>query len=183
MMDDARNKLGAITRKILDPGKTLIDLIFQAQALSTFFESVTQFSIDPTRDIATGETRLDSGLAISPTLAAMCIRESFRTLAFIRGLAASISDALHPNRPVRVLYAGCGPFALLAVPLMTVFPGKQATFTLLDIHQECVDSVLSLVNALGLSSHLDGAVCGDATLYEIPAGRKPDVIVSETIHL
>jgi hypothetical protein len=28
MMDDARNKLGAITRKILDPGKELIDLIF-----------------------------------------------------------------------------------------------------------------------------------------------------------
>jgi predicted RNA methylase len=64
---------------------------------------------------------------------------------------------------------------------MTVFPGKQATFTLLDIHQECIDSASSLENALGPSSHLDGAVCGDATNYEISAGRKPDVIVSETM--
>lgn len=180
-MNFARDELETITREVLAPGKELSDLVLQAAALREFFERVTHFNIDPTRNIATGETRLDSGLAISPTLAAMCVRESFRTLAFIRGLAEAISDSLCPGRPVRVLYAGCGPFALLALPLMTVFPCEQTTFTLLDVHQECIDGALSLIDSLGISSSLDDAVCVDAAQYEIPADRKPDIIVSEAM--
>lgn len=136
--------LTAITRAIISPEKELADLIPQAQALRDLFERRTHFCIDQDRDIATGQTRLASGLAISPTLAAMCARELFRTLAFIRGLAEAINDAMHPDRPVRVLYAGCGPYALLAVPLMTVFSSAQVTFTLMDIHQECLDSAQAL---------------------------------------
>jgi hypothetical protein len=180
-MMSARDELRSITHEILEPGKELIDLIAPANALIEFFEKLTQFSIDPTRNIAAGETRLDSGLAISPTLAAMCIRQQFRTLAFIRGLAEAISDTLQPDRPVCVLYAGCGPYALLAIPLMTLFSREQVRFTLLDIHQECVDSALSISDSLGLSSHIESAVCADATRYEIPANRRPDIIVSETM--
>jgi hypothetical protein len=176
-----RDVLEAITREILKPDRALSGLIPQAQALRDFFEGITHFTIDPTHDIAAGQTRLDSGLAISPTLAAMCLREQFRTLAFIRGLAAAIDDARCPDRPVRVLYAGCGPFALLAVPLMTAFSPAQARFTLLDIHQECVVDAVSLIHSLGLSVHIDGAICADATRYEIPTSDKPDVIVSETM--
>lgn len=176
-----KDELEDITREILEPDRELIDLIPQANALTKFFESITQFSIDPTRDIGAGGSRLDSGLAISPTLAAMCVREQFRTLAFIRGLAGAIEDTLRPDRPVRVLYAGCGPYALLAVPLMTVFSPRQVRFTLLDIHQECVDDAVSLIQSLGVASHINGAVCADATLYEIPAEEKPDIIVSETM--
>ncbi len=180
-MPDARKELEAIIREVLAPGKELTDLIPQASALRALFERLTQFSIDPTRDIAAGETRLDSGLAISPTLAAMCIREPFRTLAFLRGLAEAIGDSLRPDRPVCVLYAGCGPFALLAVPLMTVFSREQAMFTLLDVHQECIDTASVLVESLGLCSHLDGMICGDAAHYMIPADGRPDIIVSETM--
>lgn len=181
MMFDNREELKTITGEILESDKKLIDLIPQAQALREFFEGITHFSIDPLRDIATGQTRLDSGLAISPTLAAMCVREAFRTIAFIRGLAEAIEDTLRPDRPVRVLYAGCGPYALLAVPLMTVFSPEQVRFTLLDIHQESVDSVLHLIETLGFSSHIECAICADATRYEIPVSNRPDVIVSETM--
>lgn len=180
-MTFGRDELDAITREILIPERTLVDLLPQAQALREFFEGITRFNIDPARDIAVGQTRLDSGLAISPVLAAMCIREAFRTLAFIRGLADAIADAQCPDRPVRVLYAGCGPFALLAVPLMTVFSSEQVQFTLLDIHQECLDDAAALIQSLGLSVHVDVVVCADATRYEIPAECCPDVIVSETM--
>ncbi len=173
--------LTTISREITSPGKELVDLVPQAQALRDLFERRTNFRIDQDRDIATGQTRLASGLAISPTLAAMCARELFRTLAFIRGLSEAIAEAARPDRPVRVLYAGCGPYALLAVPLMTVFSREQVTFTLMDIHQECLDSALALIDSLGLSQHLDGSVCADATRYRIPADRMPDVIVSETM--
>lgn len=180
-MNSDLGELEKITREIINPEKELKDLILAAEALRDLFERWTHFRIDPERDIGTGETRLDSGLAISPTLAAMCIRELFRTPAFIRGLHEAISDAMHSGKPVHVLYAGCGPYALLAVPLMTVFPPEQVKFTLLDIHQECLDQALALIESLGLSQHINDSLCVDATCYKIPADKKPDVIVSETM--
>jgi hypothetical protein len=181
MADHDLEALAAITREILRPERELGDLIPQAQALRDLFERWTHFRIAPDRDIATGQTRLAGGLAISPTLAAMCARELFRTLAFIRGLAQAVTDAAQPGRPVRVLYAGCGPYALLAAPLMTVFSPEQVTFALLDIHQECLDSAIALIGTLGLSNHVTGSVCTDATSYRIPTDAAPDVVVSETM--
>lgn len=181
MTDSDLQELKTIAREILEPEKELIDLLPQVQALRDMLERRTHFVVDHDRDVAVGGTRLSRGLAISPTLAAMCARELFRTPAFIRGLADAIRDAMHPGRPVRILYAGCGPYALLALPLMTVFSREQATFTLLDIHQECLDSANALIESFGLADRLDGSVCADATRYRIPEDKKPDVIVSETM--
>ncbi|MBE0620238.1 MAG: hypothetical protein IH605_06570 [Burkholderiales bacterium] len=182
-MNSDLDELKTITLEIVNPERSLIDLIPQATALRDLFERRANFRIDHERSIAAGETRLSSGLAISPTLAAMCLRESFRTLAFIRGLNQAINDAMamRPGRPVRVLYAGCGPYALLAVPLMTVFPREQLVFTLLEVHPESLDRALTLIDSFGLAHCLDKALCADATRYQIPADSKPDVIVSETM--
>lgn len=180
-MKDDLDELKRISSAILDPEKTLTDLIPEAQALRDLFERKARFCIDHRRDLAAGESRLDSGLAISPTLAAMCIRELFRTTAFVRGLGTAIRDALYSGRPAHVLYAGCGPYATLAVPLMAAFTREQVSFTLLDIHQESLDKALALIDSFGLSHYVDASVCADATRYRIPADEKPDVIVSETM--
>jgi hypothetical protein len=180
-MTNDPDALKKITQAILDPDKELKDLIAEAQALRDLFETLTDFQINPEGGIGVGETRLDSGLAISPTTAAMCIRELFRTCAFIRGLGEAIRDSINPERPVRVLYAGCGPYATLALPLMTVFSKEQVVFTLLDIHQECLDDAMKLIDSFGLSGHVEECLCVDATAYRIPDDKKPDVIVSETM--
>jgi hypothetical protein len=174
-------ELRLITRQILAPEKELKDLIQDAIALRDLFERLTNFRIDHEQDIGEGQTRLDSGLAISPTLAAMCIRELFRTMAFIRGLNDAISDATSPDRPTRVLYAGCGPYALLAVPLMAVLAPKKVIFTLMDIHPECLEKARTLIVSLGLSRYVADYLDADATRYQIPEDKKPDVIVSETM--
>lgn len=174
-------KLRNICEGIIDPAKDLIDIIQHAQALKDLLEQRTNFSPDTGLDISEGETRLASGLAISPALAAMCLRELFRTPAFIRGLHEAIREAIRPGQPVRVLYAGCGPYALLALPLMTIFTREQVTFTLLDIHQECLDKAMALIDMFGLSDRVAESLCVDATLYRIADDKKPDVIVSETM--
>lgn len=174
-------ELNHLTTQILDPTKELKDLIPQAIALRDLFEARANFRTDTGQDIAAGQTRLDSGLAISPALAAMCIRELYRTLAFIRGLHGAIGDAAISQRPVRVLYAGCGPYALLALPLMSVLPRERVVFTLLDIHQECLDKARALIDSYGLGHFVEGFVCADATRYQIPKEQHPDVIVSETM--
>ncbi|MDD5058024.1 MAG: class I SAM-dependent methyltransferase [Sideroxydans sp.] len=175
------DELKRLTTQILDPNKELKDLIPQATALRDLFETRTNFRTDTGQDIGAGQTRLESGLAISPALAAMCIRELFRTLAFIRGLHEAINDAATSQRPVRVLYAGCGPYALLALPLMTVLPRERVTFTLLDIHAECLDKARALIDSFGLSHFVDEFVCADATRHQIPKDKLPGVIVSETM--
>lgn len=176
-----KDELKCLAAQILSSDKELKDLIPQAMALRDLFEKRTNFRIDPQQNIAAGQTRLASGLAISPALAAMCIRELFRTLAFVRGLHEAINAVAKPQCPVRVLYAGCGPYALLALPLMSMLSRERVVFTLLDIHQECLDKARLLIDSFGLGHYVEAYVCADATRYQIPKDKLPDVIVSETM--
>lgn len=180
MLDDL-SELERIARAILSPQHTLQDLLPEAQALRDLLERRTHFGFSLENRDGLQETRLDSGLAISPTMAAMCLRELYRTPVFIRGLGMAVTDSLRADRPVRVLYAGCGPYALLALPLMTVFSREQAVFTLLDIHQPCLDDAMTLIASLGLSDRVTKCICTDAAQHQIPGDEIPDVIVSETM--
>jgi len=106
-----------------------------------------------------------------------------RTIVFIRGLRAAIREKREAlvNRPVRVLYAGCGPFGTLAVPLVAVLEEEEAQFTLLDIHEESIASVRTLVEELGVAGSISEFVVSDAMKYEVNRSEKPDVIVMETM--
>ncbi|MGE0358829.1 MAG: hypothetical protein AB7P08_18140 [Burkholderiales bacterium] len=132
-------------------------------------------------DIAAGETLTPDGIAISPTMAAMCAEDFVRTIKFIRGLRAAIAGfhAREPGRPARVLYAGCGPLALLAVPVMAVVPVEEAIFTLLDIHPASIASAAAIMESLGLADRVAKLEAVDAGRYRIDANRPPDVIVVE----
>lgn len=180
-MDEDLIELERIARTFMEPQKKLHDLLPGSQSLRDLLERRTHFEFPLEGGTGMKETRLDSGLAIAPTMAAMCLRELYRTPAFIRGLGTAIRDSLRPDRPVRVLYAGCGPYALLALPLMTVFSRDQAVFTLLDIHQQCLEDAKKLIDSLGLSDRIAKYICTDATRHEIPDDEVPDVIVSETM--
>ncbi|MBI5936814.1 MAG: class I SAM-dependent methyltransferase [Betaproteobacteria bacterium] len=181
MTNNDLDELKRLAQAIVDPKKTVRDLIPEAVALRDFFERKTNFQFDPSVNIASGETRLDSGLAVSPTIAAMCLRELARSAGFIRGMYQAIGDALQADRPVRVLYAGCGPYALLALPSMALLSPDRVRFTLLDVHQEALDRALALIDAFGFSDFLDDALCADATRYRIPPDQQPDIILSETM--
>ena len=175
--------LQKLTEDILNPANPKIALIRQVTELRQLFERRSSLPDVQDLKIGEGETRLDSGLAISPIKAAMCARECFRTIVFIKGLGAAIEAARQTGRPTRVLYAGCGPFASLALPLMSVFSSKQVMFTLIDIHAESLRYARHLIEGFGLAEHVGDYVCADATRYRIPEDALPDVIVSETMNV
>jgi len=181
-----RDELAAIARAIADPARPLTSLIAETGQLRVFVERHSRLSMEPSGRMTDGESTLDSGWAISPVQAALCAREPLRTAAFVQGLASAVSAALAQapaqGRPVSVLYAGCGPFALLALPLMALFSPQQVQFTLLEVHQAALDDARALVHDLAYQAHVAQYLCCDAASYRIAPDAMPDVIVSETMN-
>lgn len=155
-------------------------------ALRQLIEPIAPFQIDATQCIGDGRIALEQGLAISPAQAAFCLREPIRTAAFLKGLMLAIADRLaeaRPSgRPLRVLYAGCGPYAALALPLMSLLREGEVVFDLLDVNAESLDSARGLVATLGLDGFVSSYVLADACAYRVPGDSVPDIIVSETLN-
>ncbi|HEU0076054.1 MAG TPA: hypothetical protein VFQ76_00290, partial [Longimicrobiaceae bacterium] len=128
-------------------------------------------------------TRLPGGEAIAPRDAARCVLDGRRTSAFLRGLHAAILEARRrfPGVPTEILYAGCGPFAPLAVPLTTRFGPGEIRFTLLDVHGRSLDAARRIFQALGKSAFVRDYVRCDAASYRHDAPHPIHVVVVEAM--
>jgi hypothetical protein len=124
---------------------------------------------------------LSVGSAISPLDAGRCLLDVRRTVVYLRGVYAAIQEAQQrfPGEVIHVLYAGCGPFALLCLPLLPLLAKQAVHFTLLDVHARAIESVQTIMAALRLeAANLDCLVC-DATQYHAPGPLH--VVLSETM--
>lgn len=154
-----------------------------AAGLYSLCSSVT--GIDEYSDHA-GETdgsRLPSGEAISSRDAARCVLDYRRTSKFLRGLYAAILEAQKrfPNAVIEILYAGCGPFAPLAIPLTTRFSSAEIKFTLLDVHKRSLDAARRIFQALGQSAFVRDYIQCDAASYKNDASHVIHVVVVEAM--
>jgi hypothetical protein len=137
-------------------------------------------TIDP-RDRSA--TSLPAGSAISPLDAGCCLLDPRRTAVFLRGVYDAIQEAQQrfSGEVIHVLYAGCGPFAPLCLPLLPLLARQPVHFTLLDVHARAIESVQAIMAALRLEvANVDCLVC-DATQYRTPDHRPLHVVVSETM--
>lgn len=154
-----------------------------AHRLHDLLGNLIGYQDDQADATATIDTFLPSGKAISLQGAARCLWEFARTSRFLRGVEAALRDAQtrFPGQRLMLLEAGCGPFALLALPLATRFRPDEVGFTLLDIHAHSLDAVRTIVQALGLEAYVDDYVQADAAVWRCPGEMRPHVIVSETM--
>ena len=181
-MTPARVALKALAHALCDPRRSLASLVGETVQLRQLVERHSRLSMDRQEGLRDGESFLPSGWAISPVQAGLCAREPYRSAAFIQGLAQAVRERLDAARPVRVLYAGCGPFALLALPAMAVLDPSQVRFSILDVHAETLAYARDLIGQLGLDGHVSAGICADAASYHIPSDALPDVIISETMN-
>ena len=174
-------RLQELTRALLDSGADAYTLRPEVLELTSILSDAETSGFLRKELIGEGETLTPEGLALSPTNAVMCADDYLRTIRFIRGLHAAIIDRKkrHSGRPVRVLYAGCGPYATLAIPLMSVLSSEAVTFTLVDIHAESIDAVKSIVKSLGYVDYVSAFQVADAGSYRIARDRQPDIVLME----
>lgn len=160
------HQLKQITDELLflnDPAK----LEDAAIRLHSLFSQTTGITDDSDIPADSEQILLPHGQAISPKDAARCALDSCRTAKFLKGIYAAVLEAQKrfPNTPIRVLYAGCGPFATLAIPLATQFSAGQLQLTLLDINHRSLEAAKLLVKSLDLENYVTAFVQADAAVY------------------
>lgn len=183
---DARADLARLDAVLRDTTAAAIDRLHAAWGLHDLFVALTGQPAADTSDnwsAAFEETVADTGLALSPYYAALCLRDGQRTYAFAEGARRAIRKARdrHPDRPVQVLYAGTGPFAPLAVMQLPHFQSHEVRFTLIDIHDESDQASRQVFAALRAEDMVADRHVADATQWTPPNGRRYDVIISEVM--
>lgn len=174
--------LNDIAKIILEPNSSKKQLEAALDQFAHLSSGISNLEPDPTYTAWSEDTFLSQGVAINPSAAAYCIKDYQRSVMFIRGVHAALK-ALRARADsatkTNILYAGCGPFATLLLPLLHLFEPDELNIHLLDIHQQSLDSAAKLISSLGLSDYQIQLVQADACTYQTP--DLFDLIIVETM--
>ena len=88
-----------------------------------------------------------------------------------------------PDRPVDLLYAGCGPLAPLVLPLAPRYTADELQITLLEIHKASLVSARVLFEKLGLRDRVREFVTEDALGFGASSNPSRDVCVIEMLQM
>jgi hypothetical protein len=160
--------LTAIRDVLLDKSSTTQELRAALDDYAQLGSEITGVVADASFDGWAADEFLDQGVAINPQAAAHCVKDYWRSVVFIRAVNAAIDDARlkFPGQPIRILYAGCGPYATLLLPLLGKYLPAELNLSLLDVHQRSLDAVQALINCLGLAEYDIKLVRADACRYQ-----------------
>lgn len=177
-IDDLR-RLADVLRSDDHPG----ELLTTSRALHDLLVRETGLNAHAINGPDAADIMLPSGKAIAPRWAAACLLDFARTATFLRGTEAALHAALarFPQRPIEMLYAGCGPFAPFALMLATRFNPAQVRVTLLDVNPRSLECARGLFETFRLADVVREYVCADATTYVWPRDLALHVVLTETM--
>jgi len=173
--------LAKLSKAILDEASSSTQLASSLDKFASLCSKVSGVQADVCYNAWAPDTFLENGVAINPQAAAQCVKDYHRSVMFIRGVYAAISKQLleKSGEVVSILYAGCGPYATLLLPLLEHFHPDQLEVYLLDVHQESLDSVSLLLKSFQLSTYNVTTLHHDACKYQHPVPL--DIILTETM--
>lgn len=167
---------------LLDESSTLDNLQNSLDLLVRFFEAVT--GIKPHGDgMPSQVTQTSNGIAFYPDLAASCMRDTIRTVKYLRAVNQAIHDmqTQNPGERIHIFYAGTGPYAALVLPLCSQYQPDQIRITFLDIHRESAESVGRLLVSLGWQEYASQVLVGDAARFDRADQDPFHILVSENM--
>lgn len=164
---------------------------FQADDLNTqigcidqmyqLYSALSGLNADTVDLIRSDPAYLPDGEALSPPLAASCMFDYLRTVKFMRAVFAAAGDLLKRNEKINILYAGCGPFAPLVMPLTSVFTPQQIAITAVDVHPAAINALKKIVAGIGAEDFFDGFMAKDISTLDKGDVNPPHLIICETM--
>ena len=132
--------------------------------------------------LSTADSPTESGVVLNPSHAGQCLTELRRTECCVRGLDQAIQEKKKEgNEPVKVFYAGCGPFATLILPLVFRYSPQELQVTVLDYHQESIDTVKKLYALIERQGHIENYIVHDAVTYQVEGPENYHIFLTETL--
>jgi hypothetical protein len=174
-----------LTEQLRTIGNTLLhtqDYALLMDALHELHELCASITGIRASDVTDQDSYTATGKAISPIKAAHCLMEPERTRHFVRGVYAALNDLekRFPDEPLRVLYAGTGPYSTLILPLLPLFSPEKLRLQLIDIHADCLDAVAAIYKSCDLEDFVEESYCTDAATFQ--TGEPPvHLLISETM--
>lgn len=156
--------------------KPIVDELVQALC------RITQVDLHPTFFNDESATLTPQGKAVSLVTAAQCAEDVERTRVFIQGVHTAICSRVKSQQyksPIRILYAGTGPFGLLLIPLLPLFAQENLKVFLLDIHSESLEKLQGLIDYLNVGHLIATIEQADACQWQ--TSEKFDLVISETM--
>jgi len=160
------SEIGSIGTLLLDERATATELASACARLHDICSDTSGLRFE--RDTGGAHiTRFADGLALGSHDAANCVQDTKRTVAFVRGLWDAVACARErfPKDVIEVVYAGTGPHASLALPLMQRLNPANVQFTLIEVDRDSARLLEKLLASLNLESHVRDVVVGDAACY------------------
>lgn len=167
------------TRILLECGDDIGQMKQAVDQLYKIYSQITGVTVDQVnrdKDII-----LPAGKAISTAAAAHCLLEMKRTALFLRGIYKAIALKLSesPTRPIRILYAGTGPYGTLLVPLLPFYRPGDVKVDMLDINRESLIALDELTGTLELEKYIGETFCTDATTFTL--SHPYDIVICEAM--
>ena len=147
MRTDWKQRVDAVVQDHLSPGEAW-------QAVEAWREALTTMSPNVEEHLESVATQ--SGIALNPYEAHLCLTDYQRSRLFCLGLIRAIAQAQarFPSEQIRVLYAGCGPYAPLLQPACSQYSLQQVQFTCVEINAESMAMAQATAEALGIGHYI-----------------------------
>ncbi len=148
-------------------------------AVDRMYQVFLEFTDVDISDQNAPDILLSSGIALAPAPAAHCLLEMTRTAIFLRGINQAIKEKLKQKQNLQILYAGCGPYATLITPLLTLYSADELTVDIIDINEISLNSAKAVIDGLGMDDYIGDYLLEDAT--EMKLTKDYDIVISETM--
>lgn len=180
-MPAPREILARITDQLFDPAAGYGTLREVCNGLQDFFHTLTGYQFPEFSRQEHISTR--EGQAVDTRTASLCINDFLRTQRFIAALNEAIADCRrkNPGSPVTVLYAGTGPFATLATPLITRWRPEELQLIAVEVNPASLNLLEKTIKALDMQPYMAALLPADACQLVLPGSLTPDILLSETM--
>ncbi len=175
-------KLSAISDVILAEEIHFIQLRDSLHEMKSIFNIISE--IDTENPAFDKDIYHETGKAIGPKWAELCIDDIMRTKRFSKGTFHAITDLLKTkkaNEPVTLLYVGTGPYATLVMHLVTKFKPEELQFIFVEVNPTSVDSLKNCIKNLGVEAYVKSIISTDAVRLQLENAHEIDILLLECL--